>query len=207
MPLRPNSDWNFRIFKKKDDVKKLNTAVSILVDWSGSMCSGNKKPLAVQAVTQCNKIFSDILHVPVEIAAFEYSRKPFHLIVKEFDKQITPVEIGQAFTYFDQFSSCNGDAHNVVCAAERLSRRKEKRKIILVMSDGQPSAGGDDPDAELRTVVKDLRNSGIDVYGIGMEDTSVTRYYGSNAKIVNNMSDISDVLLKTFQEDILEVCE
>lgn len=207
IPLR-DGDWNFRVFKKKDDVKRIDTAVSVLVDWSGSMCTGKKKPMAVQAVNQCNKIFSKIINIPLEVAAFTCgSSVPEHLIIKTFDQRVTDAEVSAKFAFFDMHSAGNADADSLVYAATRIMQRKEKRKIILVLSDGMPSAGEGDPDAALRTVIRDLTASGIEVYGIGLEDASVRRYYGKNVQVVTNVNELSPALLNTFKEKILGVCE
>ena len=94
-------------------------------------------------------------------------------------------------------------------AAQRTLARKEKRKILMVLSDGLPSASAKGrfktPELMLKAVTDDLRHHpALDVYGIGIQDSSVKKFYGENAQVVRDTNKLSDVVLNTLKEGLLK---
>lgn len=81
----------------------------------------------------------------------------------------------------------NVDGESVEMVAMRLRARREARKIMIVMSDGQPAADGDRfmQYSKLKQVIDDLEKSGIEVYGLGLLDYAVQSYYKKNEVITN----------------------
>ena len=79
-------------------------------------------------------------------------------------------------------SYCNNlDGEAVDYAAFRLKQRREKRKVIFSISDGEP-CGGQGNDGEmaghLTATCKKLRNAGYEVYGFGVNTENPAKYYG-----------------------------
>jgi len=70
-----------------------------------------------------------------------------------------------------------GDA--IAYASARLLQRKEHRKVLLVLSDGSPC--GRDHKGDIRTytknVIRDAELRGVDVYGVGIMDMNVRKFY------------------------------
>jgi len=198
-------DWNKRIFKRRIDGLAIDTAVTVLVDWSGSM-SGTKKKVAAQSAQRLLKVFDKALHIPVEVLAFGTKSATFNVgVVKAFnDKSYTQEDIAKRFRAMSSLASGNQDADAILVAQSRLRKRKEKRKILLVMSDGSPSAAWYcDADAGLRYVVNDIKkHTSTELYGIGIKDSSVKRFYGDNAKIVNNLEELNAVVLETIKRGV-----
>lgn len=198
VPLRPGSDWNFRVFKKQNEIVKINTAVAITVDWSGSMCGSDKKPISVAAVCLLNSVFSRVLRVPLEITSFSsHGSQPTHIMIKDYKEQVSNEDICSKFAFWDSYSSGNADADSIMATGSKLLAMREERKILIVLSDGSPADGLSSPDSALLTVVKDLRKAGIELHGIGICDDNVKRYYGTNAQVVRDTKDLTNVLLST----------
>ncbi len=82
----------------------------------------------------------------------------------------------------------NIDGDCVMIAAERIARRTEKRKVMIVLSDGQPAAGPRG-DKHLHWAVREIEKSGIECIGIGIMDQSVRRYY-PKCVVLNNADDL-----------------
>ena len=72
-------------------------------------------------------------------------------------------------------------------------KRPEKRKVLMVLSDGEPhdgysrSEGG--CEAHLKSVITSLANKGVEVFGIGIESNAVSSYY-PNYAVLNSVSDL-----------------
>jgi Mg-chelatase subunit ChlD len=210
VPTIGDGDWNSRVFKRKTEVSQLNTAITVLVDWSGSMDGHNKKSLACATAARLNHIFDTVLHTPVEILAFSAKHQgPRHLIVKPFDKRVTADQIGRRFSEANMSSGGNADADALLWAASRLMKRREKRKILIVLSDGSPSwAYNGDYDAGLKEVTKELsRVPGLDLYGIGIDDENVKRYYGNKALVIRDTASLNKAVLKTLEECVVNHLE
>ena len=92
-------------------------------------------------------------------------------------------------------------------AAHRLLARDEKRKILIVLSDGNPTCVEDGyADAGLKMVTEDLQSRpDMELYGIGIMDTNVRRYYGDNARVINRADELDEVLLDTLKEAVTYV--
>lgn len=203
-----------RVFSQRQEHRSTNTAVTLLVDNSGSM-SGEKCKLAMISAFALSTTLERVKvnHEVIGFTTGHYSYSPelnralqrerssssVHYdreiplvmpIYKAFGERISPeVKRRFAFTTYAQAGlSGNIDGESLQIAAERLMRQPEKRKVILVLSDGQP-AGGANSGAHLKYVVDDLNARGIDTIGIGIMDNSVSRYYKKHV-VLNNVSQL-----------------
>jgi len=192
-----------RVFKKKQDNDILNTAVHVLCDMSGSM-GGDKM---VQAGISC-KLLNDAigrLGVPLEIAGFDdHYEAPKHAIWKAFGKQITgEVLVDRITDSIPRMMSGNSDGESILWAYNRLISRKEKRKILIVLSDGSPAGYSGDCMAYTKTVVKEIEKGRMaEIYGIGIEDMNVKLIYKHNTTI-DDASELEGALLKVITDKIL----
>ena len=73
----------------------------------------------------------------------------------------------------------NRDAECVLWAAKRLAARPEKRKVLIVGSDGHPNGAvyGYTEKKYLQEVVAQVIEAGIELYAIGIMDDAVSKYY------------------------------
>lgn len=206
LPPVDGGAWNSKIFYKRDESKRINTAVTILVDVSGSM-SSRKLEHASQAACLLTNAIAKALHVPVEVLCFAYRRHVTIGIVKSFDHPLVSDEhiAGGIYGSYVKGGGGNDDANALLFAYDRLIKRKEQKKIMIVLSDGSPadSPNGGDPDEALKFVTDAIRKRKIvNLYGIGIMDNNVKRYYGTNAKVVTKAEDLEHVLTATLRDTV-----
>lgn len=100
----------------------------------------------------------------------------------------------------------NVDGESVDIAGRRLLQRKEKKKVMIVMSDGSPAADGDGRvlDQHLKDVVKALSGAGVEMLGLGLQDTSVKRYY-PKSEVVTDVAQIPSKILELTRQMVVGV--
>lgn len=200
---------NKRVFSKTLPGEELDTAVTVLVDLSASMGSardtGSRSHFARMTTIALAETF-DALGVPFEIIGFNntYSRKvddqappkgpfvrrlPFdYHVYKSFNDQFKRVRTRMVgITGREE----NADGEAVLATAKRLAVRSESRKLMFVISDGSPCCPGLNArgSQHLSDVVKQVRESGIQLFGIGVQHRSIEHYYGAEYSIVVNKLD------------------
>ena len=101
---------------------------------------------------------------------------------------------------------CNEDHSAVRWAAERLLDRKEPRKILMVLSDGQPAAEGMQEVLayNLKEEVKRLDKMGVECVGMGIKSTAVRHYYKDNV-VINNISELPIQAMKKMSQLLTKV--
>ena len=109
------------------------------------------------------------------------------------------------FASFSKHMSGNGDPDAVLFAYNRIKDRNEKRKVLIVLSDGSPSfAIQGCADHGLKQVTQDIERSGVvELYGIGIQDSNVTRFYKNNV-VIRNVSDLDTKLVELLKSIILK---
>lgn len=95
--------------------------------------------------------------------------------------------------------SQNADGEALRWAHERLLKVRAERKILIVISDGSPYCISDHrsnrcliPKTKIEEI--SLREDGIEVFGLGLEDESVRLIYNDSA-VVNSAKDLESVLV------------
>ena len=198
-----NTSAQDKIFKKRQEQDVTDTAVTVLIDMSGSMY-GKKAAHAAISMRLLNEAIGTI-NVPLEIVAFcEERRWITHAILKNFAKSVTSEDlITRCCAAGDSMFSSNSDGESILWVMDRLTKRKESRKILIVLSDGQPAANGGDADWFTKEVIKEIEKRGaVEIYGIGIMDTNVTRLYKDHA-VIKNANELEAALLKVIEHKIL----
>ena len=209
-------------FKKEKDIKFKDTLVTILIDNSGSM---RGKPISVAAI--CADILSRTLErcsVKVEILGFTTkhwkggecrqkwidNQKPLlpgrlndlrHIIYKSADTPWRQAKNNMGLMLKEGLLKENIDGEALRWAHNKILKRKEERKILMVISDGAPvddstlSANTSDYlENNLKQTVKWIeKNSSIELLAIGIGH-DVTRYYDRAIKIAD-VQDLGDVMI------------
>jgi cobaltochelatase CobT len=210
-------------YKIEKDTEFRDTSVSILVDSSGSM---RGRSMTVAAI--CADIISTTLercNVKTEVLGFTTkqwkggeSRKLWmddgkpenpgrlndirHIIFKSAD---TPWRRGQknfGLMLREGLLKENVDGEALIWAHDRLARRSEQRKILMVISDGAPvddSTLSTNPtnflDLHLRQVIHSIETkSDINLIAIGIGH-DVTRYY-KNAVTIHRAEELGGAMLE-----------
>lgn len=197
---------NENVFYSRIKKEGLNTACSLLVDSSGSMM-GDNIVLAIKIAYLFSLTF-EVLSVPNEVLSFTqdgegsapelrgetagYSRyyPLVHFVHKSFDKKLRHCLDSMKALGSEMMQ--NADGESVLWAASRLSYRKEKRKILFVISDGMPcnsETGGHELYSHLSEVVKTVGKYGIECVGIGVQTNSVKKFY-PNYVVISSLDDV-----------------
>ena len=200
-----------RVFKNKIENKMLDAAITVLVDMSGSM-SGDKAFYAMASTLLVNEVCST-LNIPVEILGFTdgptfEGHVPVMFIYKGFnDLKMDEDHLKNYFALSSNHMIGNPDGENILWAHDRLIRRKEKKKILVVMSDGSPAAskGGSDISGFTHKVIQEIEKSkAVDIYGLGLCSDSVEYYYKSHS-VVKQPDEIPSKLLELIERKIINV--
>ena len=209
-------------FKKEKDTEFKDTLVTILIDNSGSM---RGKPISVAAI--CADILSRTLErcsVKVEILGFTTKHwkggssrelwmkndKPKfpgrlndlrHIIYKSADTPWRLAKKNMGLMLKEGLLKENIDGEALKWAFEKMSKRKEERKILMVISDGAPvddstlsTNSSDFLETNLKNTVQWIENnSNVELLAIGIGH-DVTRYYKKAVKITD-VQDLGDVMI------------
>lgn len=200
-----------RIFKNKIDNKTLDAAITVLVDMSGSM-GGDKVLNALASTLLVNEVCST-LNIPLEILGFTDASggfsepKPLMFVYKNFnDLRVNDDSLKEYFALSSGFMVGNPDGENILWAYDRLNKRKEKKKLLIVMSDGCPAASKSSSGLEQFTekVIKEIEASkSVDIYGLGLCSDAVTYYYKANS-VVKEPHEIPSKLIELIERKILK---
>ena len=214
--------YNSLSFKKEKDLDFKDTIVTLLIDNSGSM---RGRPITIAAI--CADILSRTLErcsVKVEILGFttknwkggqcrelwNKNNKPRtpgrlndlrHIIYKEADKHWRQVKNNLGLMLKEGLLKENIDGEAITWAFNRIKKRKEERKILMVISDGAPVDdstlsvnSGDFLEKHLKKMVKFIEDkSEIEILAIGIGH-DVSRYYKRAIKITD-VNELGDVMI------------
>lgn len=132
------------VFKRRGDVRKVNSAVSLLVDCSGSM-SGRRYYGACAAAMMLAESLQGI-GVNLEIAGFtEFDSGPdglIHDIWVPFGTRYAAPRVIDNMELMSANLENNSDGENILYAYNRLLQQDQPNKILVVLSDGTPAAEG-----------------------------------------------------------------
>lgn len=197
--------FNERVFKNKIENKTLDAAVQVLVDMSGSM--GGEKAFYALASTLLVAEVCTTLNIPLEILGFtDDGPTPVMFIYKAFnDLKVEPEALKKNFALSSGFMYGNPDGENILWAHDRLIKRKEKKKLLLVMSDGSPAAS-----KAMRGIsefthkaIQEIEAAKVvDIYGLGLLSYSVEHYYKAHS-VVMEVENIPNKLLELIERKIL----
>ena len=214
--------YNSLSFKKEKDLEFKDTIVTLLIDNSGSM---RGRPITIAAI--CADILSRTLErcsVKVEILGFttknwkggqsrefwnkqEKPKTPGrlndlrHIIYKGADTHWRQAKNNLGLMLKEGLLKENIDGEAINWAFSRLKKRREERKILMVISDGAPVDdstlsvnSGDFLEKHLKKIVKFIEEkTEIEVLAIGIGH-DVSRYYSRAIKITD-VNELGDVMI------------
>ncbi|WP_075483033.1 cobaltochelatase CobT-related protein [Candidatus Pelagibacter communis] len=214
-------------FKKEKDFEFKDTIVTLLIDNSGSM---RGRPITIAAL--CADILSRTLercNVKVEILGFttknwkggnsreNWSKngKPKnpgrlndlrHIIYKGADTHWRQSKKNLGLMLKEGLLKENIDGEAIVWAFDRINKRREERKILMVISDGAPVDdstlsvnSGDYLEKHLKKTVKFIETSStVEILAIGIGH-DVSRYYKKAIKI-SDVQELGDVMISQLSD-------
>ncbi len=207
----------YRLFQRRVEPRKLDVAFTLLVDESGSM-NREGKYLAAREATIFFAEVLDQVEVPFEIIgystehseaamaaalghvpAFRYRHirhsSLLHRLYKTFDEPYGPVKT-RLVNICPRFN--NWDEEHLLFAHRRMLARKEKEKVIIIVSDGQPNGDA----RHLVATVQRLSSLGIKIVGVGVVDPFVKKIY-PNAIVVENLSQLTEEVVMILRRELL----
>ena len=214
--------YNSLSFMKEKDLDFKDTIVTLLIDNSGSM---RGRPITIAAL--CADILSRTLErcsVKVEVLGFttknwkggksreawtknEKPKNPGrlndlrHIIYKGADTQWRQAKNNIGLMLKEGLLKENIDGEAISWAFNRIKKRKEERKILMVISDGAPvddstlsANSGDFLEKHLKKTVKFIETkSDVEILAIGIGH-DVSRYYNKAIKITD-VHELGDVMI------------
>ena len=184
--------WDTRVFEKKSEVTAVDTAFHVLLDVSGSM--HNELEEAITASLSLMAALSGIPHVNPALSAFN-GTSPFQSVVPHGAKCLSRYagRIGRLKARDD-----TPLAEALLAVSIALSKTREAKKTVLVITDGEPNhAGG----AEM--VAKRMREAGIRVYALGINNYRPGGFYDAETSI-GAVGSLEAALLKIGKEIAME---
>jgi len=214
--------YNSLSFMKEKDLDFKDTIVTLLIDNSGSM---RGRPITIAAL--CADILSRTLErcsVKVEVLGFttknwkggksreawaktDKPRNPGrlndlrHIIYKGADTHWRQAKNNIGLMLKEGLLKENIDGEAISWAYNRIKKRKEERKILMVISDGAPVDdstlsvnSGDFLEKHLKKMVKFIETkSDVEILAIGIGH-DVSRYYDKAIKITD-INELGDVMI------------
>jgi cobaltochelatase CobT len=214
--------YNSLSFMKEKDLDFKDTIVTLLIDNSGSM---RGRPITIAAL--CADILSRTLErcsVKVEVLGFTTknwkggkSREAWnkndkpkspgrlndlrHIIYKGADTHWRQAKNNIGLMLKEGLLKENIDGEAISWAYNRIKKRKEERKILMVISDGAPVDdstlsvnSGDFLEKHLKKMVKFIETkSDVEILAIGIGH-DVSRYYDKAIKITD-VNELGDVMI------------
>lgn len=194
------------VYKHRIQKLDINTDVTVLCDFSGSM-SGEKFCHAAKAAMMVNDAVTPV-GVNVELLGFsERGGKAVHVIIKGFNERVNDSSvIAERYSYATRWMGSNNDGDSILWAHSRLLPRKAHRKVLIVLSDGQPASArgnyGDEVGYAKDVIHAIETKSPVEIYGVGIMTMSVSGLY-KNYKIINNASELEEALLGIVKSSVL----
>ena len=210
-------------YKKEKDTEFKDTVVSLLIDNSGSM---RGRPITIAAIS--TDILARTLErcgIKVEVLGFTTrtwkggkardtwikENKPklpgrlnelLHIIYKNADAPVRRTRKNFGIMLKEGLLKENIDGEALDWAYKRLNARSEKRKILMVISDGAPvddstlsSNKSNYLDNHLKYIIKSIEKRGsVELLAIGIGH-DVTRYYAKAVTILD-VDDLGNVMSK-----------
>lgn len=180
--LDPRKLWKLSIqsadvFQRKTPPKLSDCAVYELIDGSGSMSetavrsnrkNASKLTCALTTAAIMEESLKNLAATKITVFRAGYHTVD-HILIKDFDQKPIGNRCNDAMMSRQVYpTNGNMDGYSIRIAAMDLAKRPEKNKIMIVLSDGLPSAYRDEKEAiaDVHSAVKWARSHGIIVIAI-----------------------------------------
>ena len=177
-----------RIFAARRDKQDDNTAIVLLTDRTGSM-NPEKMSVALQATFVTGEALELLPGVTCAVGAFPWGRDL---------AELKPFGAKPRAGFFNIGSSGGTPmAEALLWAGMLLTHRPERRKIVIPMTDGSPDDIG-----TTRKAVERLKSCGIEVYGIGILDSSILNWLRESS-VIKQIDELPAALIGLLKEALI----
>lgn len=202
-----------KVFYKTRPGIDLNTAITIMIDESGSigcMC----KQLRSLAIA-FSEVFTK-LGIKFEVLGYTTHGNTKYESPEKIIRT-APIKIIEHKTFNETYQQakyrlgsidsewCNIDGESILLAYKRIAKERVNRRIIFVLSDGMPNQGycGKSITKHLYDSIQFVRKNGTEVYGFGIGTNEPQKFYGNeNFLYLKNISELGPQFFRRFREII-----
>jgi cobalamin biosynthesis protein CobT len=161
-----------------------------------------------------NESIGNVLGIPLEIAGFSevrgrrgesYSQaSPLMYLHRSYNTpRLSEDELLRRMSCAASHMTGNPDGDAIVWMYDRIKTRPEKRKLLVVLSDGSPACGRyGDQMKYAKTVVKQIeKEKRVQIVGIGIMDTNVRHIY-KESYVIHSADTLETALLSLVDKKI-----
>lgn len=201
-----NTETGRRVFKQKDDTLSLDTVVSLVVDQSGSMMSLEKIHCAAASAVLMNEVFGKV-GIKCRVVGFSDTRnETVHYIHQDFGEKVRAEQLAERIGKSIQHKmSANADGENIAYEYTAMLDRPEKKKVMIVLSDGMPADSKlkyDVTSYTERVIKKIEKDKRVNIVGIGIMSDSVSTFYRKYA-VINAAEEVEAAVLKVLKKEVV----
>ena len=184
-----------RIFRTAVPHKAIHTAVLILLDKSTSMQC--RMEVARRSALALAVALESIPGTGVACAAFPVHFRHTREAVLPLTRFGEPVR--QTALRYQEIQACGGTplAAALWWGAAEILGRQEERKIILVVTDGQP-----DDEGSCRDIIGRCESAGIEVLGLGIELPGV-QYLFRQSSVIQQLDQLAPAMFQLLESRLL----
>ena len=184
-------------------IKEMDLAFGILLDVSGSMRGEG---------VENGKITMILLHETLKSLGINHcicthnSNGMYECNIKKYQpfKEDKNYTVDKCYSLFDiEAYGGNCDSGALYYMQKEFSRVRNKDKICIIFSDGEPT---ECTDTDLKDQIATMERHGIRVIGIGIDFESIKEYYPHNANGAN-LKQMLDIVTGILKEYVLEKVE
>ncbi len=183
-----------RVFLSQQERRGINTAVYLLMDQSYSMKMHQKFEVAFMATAALAKALITIPGTAVSAGAFSTEFVPGYAEKRNYVASLLKYEETACRMNLMVPPPVGGTpmAEAIYCAAAHLLMRQEPRRLLVVLTDGEPNDIG----ATQETIEK-CRSVGLEVYGVGIMDNRVIPVFGKQfSTVVNTIGELPERMFR-----------
>ena len=207
-----------QVFRRKQETPAINAAVSILLDCSGSMWTRDYMPdgtgvnrfYTAATAALCLAESLNLPGIACELIGFTESRRVlYHHPIKAYSERWNRKK---AVDTIDRIAPAllhnNADGENLILAYNDIKQRKETKKVIIILSDGAPSANLAEDSSEKSMSVEEYTRMVVDMidndpevglYAVGFGSFNNDPGY-KHAVMLDDVSKLGGQLFKMIEE-------
>lgn len=207
------------LYKRRTQNRSIDTALSILVDCSGSMAGlpitiCQEMAVALEAALVNTPVKTEIIgfrstsdrdipeSVKPMIDSLEAQGETYHredvemLVFKAFSDGRTKATLGLGNMHHAAGGGTpTGEA--IMMAGARLLKRKEGRHVMLVLTDGAPN-----DNKKCKEAVDSLEKCGVTVFGFGIASDAVKHAFARHT-IISEIRELGSIVMGTLSRELI----
>jgi len=207
-------DNNYKVKKRTSQKKEIKSAVTLVLDLSGSM-AGQKAVITNEIAVIFGESMKAIGDIKLEIIGYrtggswhsDNTEDVEHYMFKKFDESWEQAK-DRLGDYRNCVGGANVDHYSVEYAAHRLMQRPEKNRMMFVICDGLPNGNngtyGNLLPKCLKHTVKKIKKAKIKLFCWGIVSEAIKEYYAPDCVILESITNLNQITLKKAAQYILE---